>query len=300
MENSDRKKPDEAKDTVCLFDFDEEKCDAMIIAKDKKLKMPSSFLCYVSEAFKGELEKNSNVITDKTFDSDIVIVSLSNYRPQFCKTGTSENEMFFLISHDKVQKRSLLVMEFARKWKLSSIITTFSDNLLDTANNVFHAEIKTTLALNVLSLCEEHDLSSVLEFCLSKKPYLGTCFLSNASLMEMFMKLQRRLRYEIIKNTYMQVIMKGKVESLTTKSLQDIEINIILNYLDGLVYGENLNAAIPRKRKFPWQVSPCKFSNDFFLENGDTDLTIIIDEHKLYVNRDHPGRYYNNHHDRNR
>ena len=55
---------DEEKVTVCLFDFEEEEWDAIFVTKDKKLKMPSSFLYYVSETFKDELEKNSNVITD--------------------------------------------------------------------------------------------------------------------------------------------------------------------------------------------------------------------------------------------
>ena len=70
MENNDNKNkevPDlseEEKETICLFDFEEEKCDTIFITKDKKLKMPASFLCCVSQAFKEELEESSNIITD--------------------------------------------------------------------------------------------------------------------------------------------------------------------------------------------------------------------------------------------
>ena len=82
-DNKEQPLNDEEKETVCLFDFEEEKCDATFVTKDKKLKMPSSFLCYVSEAFKEELEKNSNVISDVNYTSDTLSLALSYYRPQF-------------------------------------------------------------------------------------------------------------------------------------------------------------------------------------------------------------------------
>ena len=94
MQNNKKKKEepirDEEKETLCLFDFKEEKCGATFITKDKILKIPSSFLSYMSDAFKDELENNSNVVTDRSYTADIVSTAFSYYRLQFHKELNNE------------------------------------------------------------------------------------------------------------------------------------------------------------------------------------------------------------------
>ena len=103
-EHDNKEEPinDEEKETICLFDFEEEKCDATFVTKDKKLKMPSSFLCYVSKAFKEELEKNSNVITDVDVCSNELITFefLSNSNV-ITDVDVCSNELISAISYYK-------------------------------------------------------------------------------------------------------------------------------------------------------------------------------------------------------
>ena len=75
------------KETSFLFDFEEQSCNATIITKDKVLKMPSSFLCYVSKTFKDELEKQSNILVDTSFESGVVICVLSYFKPAVFKNA---------------------------------------------------------------------------------------------------------------------------------------------------------------------------------------------------------------------
>ena len=111
-EHDNKEEPinDEEKETICLFDFEEEKCDATFVTKDKKLKMPSSFLCYVSKAFKEELEKNSNVITDVDVCSNELISAISYYKPPLYK----EHKGSFSISLIDILK-ALLALASLRK-----------------------------------------------------------------------------------------------------------------------------------------------------------------------------------------
>ena len=153
----------------------------------------------------------------------------------------------------------------------------------------FTREINDNITLT-FSLCERWNLVSLLEFMLSKEPYLPSSFLENSTMKESFMKISGKLRYELIKNTYFHEIAKGN--QAQEKSSQDLETVVIFNFLDVLVHESLDNSTeISRKRKYPWQIGdnpqskkPVGVLDGLFLEHSDTDITLVVDGYKLYVN----------------
>ena len=161
--------------------------------------------------------------------------------------------------------------------------------MLEEAQGQFDGEIRSASMINFLSAIETQKLP-VLEFCLSKKPYLSSTFLYNSKRKDSLVNLQPKLKYEILKNTYTKYIINKEGEA---KSLQEVETIIIFNFLDVLLHESSDNSThFSRKRKFPWPVVeslPSKkialTTNDgSFLEHSDTDITLVVGGYKLFMN----------------
>ena len=106
-------------------------------------------------------------------------------------------------------------------------------------------------------------------------------------LANLFINLEKTLRYEILKNT----MMKETVHMMGSKEF--LELKIILNFLDALIYEEKVldnSTQTSRKRRLEWELDfkNCKKQktscNSFQIETPSTDIILLVDGVKLYVN----------------